>query len=226
MIKLHDVRRLYRMGDEMINALAGINLEINQGEFLSVVGPSGSGKSTLLNIIGGLDSPTSGRIVVEGRDLSKASDAELSSYRNNKVGFIFQTFNLHPRYTATENVALPLVFARVPLKNRRDIAQKVLEVVDLPGRLKHRPNQLSGGERQRVAIARALVNDPKILLADEPTGNIDSKTSEHIIEIMGRLSRERGITLVMVTHDMRIAAYATRSIHMLDGQIVEEIHRK
>ena len=226
MIKLHDVRRLYRMGDETINALAGINLEISQGEFLSVVGPSGSGKSTLLNIIGGLDSPTSGRIEVDARDLSKATDAELSSYRNKKVGFIFQTFNLHPRYTAIENVALPLVFARIPQGKRRDIARKVLEAVDLPERLNHKPNQLSGGERQRVAIARALVNEPQILLADEPTGNIDSRTSEHIMEILTRLSKERGITLVLVTHDMKIAAYASRIVHMLDGQIIEESNRK
>ncbi len=219
MIELHDVWRQYHMGDETINALAGIDLDIDKGEFVSITGPSGSGKSTLLNIIGGLDSPTKGSVVVDGQDLSKASDRELSIYRNKKAGFVFQTFNLQPTYTALENVALPLVFARVPLKKRNEIARDALATVELTERMGHTPGELSGGERQRAAIARALVNDPKILLADEPTGNLDSRTSNLIVELLIRLSHERGITLLLVTHDMRIAENANRVVHMLDGRI-------
>jgi len=226
MIELRNVWRLYRMGDETINALAGIDLEISQGEFISIVGPSGSGKSTLLNIIGGLDSPTTGTVVVDGQNLSKASDRELSLYRNKKVGFVFQTFNLQPTYTALENVALPLVFAKVPLRKRNEIARDTLETVELAERLGHTPGQLSGGERQRVAIARALVNDPRILLADEPTGNLDSRTSELIVELLQRLSKERGITMLLVTHEMMIAEHANRVIHMLDGRIARSTERK
>ncbi len=209
------------MGEETINALAGIDLEINQGEFVSIVGPSGSGKSTLLNIIGGLDSPTKGSIIVDGQDLSKASDSELSSYRNKKVGFVFQTFNLQPTYNALENVALPLVFARVPLGKRNQIAREALDTVGLGDRVRHKPSELSGGERQRVGIARALVNNPKILLADEPTGNLDSKARELIMELLTRLNKERGLTLVLVTHDLESARSAQRMLHMRDGEITE-----
>ncbi len=226
MIELHDVWRLYRMGGESINALAGIDLKVSQGEFVAIVGPSGSGKSTLLNIIGGLDAPTMGRIEVDGQDLSKASDRELSLYRNKKVGFIFQTFNLQPTYTALENVSLPLVFAKVPLWRRKRIAREVMETVELSDRLRHKPNQLSGGERQRVAIARALVNDPKILLADEPTGNLDSKSGEQIMELLTRMNKERGIILLLVTHDLKTAGYADRMLRMLDGQIAEAVDRR
>jgi len=226
MIELHDVWRLYRMGGETINALAGIDLKVSQGEFVTIVGPSGSGKSTLLNIIGGLDSPTMGRIEVDGQDLSKASDRELSLYRNKQVGFIFQTFNLQPTYTALENVSLPLVFAKVPLWKRKRIAREVMETVELSDRLRHKPNQLSGGERQRVAIARALVNDPKILLADEPTGNLDSKTGEQIMELLTRLNKEREITFLLVTHDLKTAGYADRMLRMHDGQIAETVDRR
>jgi putative ABC transport system ATP-binding protein len=226
MIELHDVWRLYRMGRETINALAGINLEIQQGEFVSIVGPSGSGKSTLLNIVGGLDSPTSGTIEVDGQDLSKASDKELSSYRNKKVGFVFQTFNLQPTYSALENVSLPLVFARVPLRKRNQIAREIMTTVGLSRRSKHTPSQLSGGERQRVAIARALVNNPRILLADEPTGNLDSKTGEQIMELLTSLNKERGITLLLVTHDLKTAEHADRMIQMLDGKIAGAADRK
>ena len=226
MIELHKVWRLYRMGRETINALAGINLKVSEGEFISIVGPSGSGKSTLLNIIGGLDSPTTGSIEVDGQDLSKASDNELSSYRNKKVGFVFQTFNLQPTYSALENVALPLVFAKVPLKKRNQIAGEVAKTVGLSGRLKHTPSQLSGGERQRVAIARALINNPKILLADEPTGNLDSKTSEQIMGLLTSLNKEKGITLILVTHDLKTAGHAGRMIQMLDGQITGATDRK
>ncbi len=226
MIELHDVWRLYHMGGETINALAGIDLKVSEGEFVTIVGPSGSGKSTLLNIIGGLDTPTIGRIEVDGQDLSKASDRDLSLYRNKKVGFIFQTFNLQPTHTALENVSLPLVFAKVPLWRRKRIAREVMKTVDLSDRLRHKPNQLSGGERQRVAIARALVNDPKILLADEPTGNLDSKTGEQIMELLTRLNKERGITLLLVTHDLKTADYADRMLRMLDGQIAEAVDRR
>ncbi|TET15302.1 MAG: ABC transporter ATP-binding protein [Dehalococcoidia bacterium] len=226
MIELHDVWRLYRMGGETINALAGIDLKVSEGEFVTIVGPSGSGKSTLLNIIGGLDTPTIGRIEVDGQDLSKASDRDLSLYRNKKVGFIFQTFNLQPTHTALENVSLPLVFAKVPLWRRKRIAREVMETVELSDRLRHKPNQLSGGERQRVAIARALVNDPKILLADEPTGNLDSKTGEQIMGLLTRLNKERGITLLLVTHDLKTADYADRMLRMLDGQVAESVDRR
>ncbi len=226
MIELHDVWRLYHMGGETINALAGIDLKVSEGEFITIVGPSGSGKSTLLNIIGGLDTPTIGRIEVDGQDLSKASDRDLSLYRNKKVGFIFQTFNLQPTHTALENVSLPLMFAKVPLWRRKRIASEVMKTVGLSDRLRHKPNQLSGGERQRVAIARALVNDPKILLADEPTGNLDSKTGEQIMELLTRLNKERGITLLLVTHDVKTADYADRMLRMLDGQIAESVDRR
>jgi putative ABC transport system ATP-binding protein len=221
MIKLQDVWRLYHMGEETINALAGINLEISQGEFVSIVGPSGSGKSTLLHIIGGLDSPTKGSIVVDGQDLSKASDRELSTYRNKKVGFVFQTFNLQPTYNALENVALPLVFAKVPLGKRNQIAREALDTVGLGDRVRHKPGELSGGERQRVGIARALVNNPKILLADEPTGNLDSKARERIIELLTKLNKERGLTLMLVTHDLESAKNADRMLQMHDGKLTD-----
>ena len=221
MIELRDVWRLYHMGDETINALASINLEISQGGFVSIVGPSGSGKSTLLHIIGGLDSTTRGSIFVDGQDLSKASDKELSSYRNKKVGFVFQTFNLQPTYNALENVALPLVFARVPLGKRNQIAREALDTVGLGDRVQHKPGELSGGERQRVGIARALVNNPKILLADEPTGNLDSKASERIMELLSRLNKERGLTLILVTHDLESAKNANRMLQMHDGKFTQ-----
>jgi putative ABC transport system ATP-binding protein len=209
------------MGRETISALAGVNLDIKQGEFISIVGPSGSGKTTLLNIIGGLDSPTKGRIEVDGQNLSRASDTELSSYRNKKVGFVFQTFNLQPAYSALENVALPLLFAKLPPSKRNNLAREAIELVGLSRRQKHKPGQLSGGERQRVAIARAIVNNPTILLADEPTGNLDSKTGSQIMKFLTRLNRERGITLLLVTHDLTTAGHADRMLQMSDGQTTE-----
>lgn len=221
MIEIRDVWRLYHMGSETINALAGVNLNVGRGDFVSIVGPSGSGKSTLLNIVGGLDLPTSGRIEIDGQDLTKANDSELSDYRNRKLGFVFQTFNLQSAYTTLENVALPLVFAKVPPGRRNRLAREVLEAVGLAHRTGHTPGQLSGGERQRVAMARALVNDPSIILADEPTGNLDSKTSELIVDLLTRLSRERRITLLLVTHNLRIAEHADRIVHMADGQIID-----
>jgi putative ABC transport system ATP-binding protein len=222
MIKLDNITKEYRMGDEVVHAASGISLEIKEGEFVALTGPSGSGKSTTMHIIGGLDTPTSGRVIVDGQDLSSASDKELSRYRNEKIGFVFQAFNLHPTYTATENVALPLIFSGIGQSKRMKMAVEALEIVGLAERASHRPNQLSGGEKQRVSIARAMVTQPKILLADEPTGNLDSKNGKHVMELLSQLNKEKGITLIIVTHDMEIAAVAGRIIKMRDGQIVED----
>lgn len=228
MIELQEVTRLYKMGHETIRALDAVSLVVADGAFVAVVGPSGSGKSTLLHIVGGLDTPTAGTVQVNGQDLSQANDRELSTYRNAQVGFVFQTFNLQPTYTALENVVLPLVFARVPRKERLARAQQALEAVGLTDRARHKPTELSGGERQRVSIARALVNAPRLLLADEPTGNLDSATGKTIVELLGRLNHERGLTVLVVTHDPDVAASAGRHIALRDGRIVENsggIHR-
>ncbi len=222
LIQLEKVTKSYRIGDETVRALAGVDLEVAEGEFVALVGPSGSGKSTMLHVIGGLDSPSSGEVIIAGRNLSQASDSQLSSYRNRSVGFVFQTFNLHPTLNALENVALPLVFSGIPRRRRLEAARQALEAVGLAARAGHRPNQLSGGERQRVSIARALVAGPKIILADEPTGNLDSKTGERIVELLLRLNRERGITTILVTHDPDIAGRAPRILYMRDGSIVDE----
>jgi putative ABC transport system ATP-binding protein len=222
MIKLENITKVYRMGTENIHALSGIDLVVKEGEFVAIVGPSGSGKSTLLHIIGGLDSPTSGIVSVDGQDLSRASDGELSRYRNRSVGFVFQTFNLHPTYNALENVALPLIFSKMPRTKRIKLAREALEIVGLTERASHRPNQLSGGERQRVSIARALVVQPRLILADEPTGNLDSKTGDKIIELLVRLNREKGLTLLLVTHNLDVANIAERTIFLRDGRITEE----
>jgi len=219
MIKLENISKEYRMGEEIIHAVSGVSMEIREGEFVALVGPSGSGKSTMMHLIGGLDTPTSGRVIVDGQDLSRAGDKELSRYRNRKVGFVFQTFNLHPTYNAIENVALPLVFSKTPRKNRIKVAKEALDIVGLSDRYSHRPNQLSGGERQRVSIARALVTQPKIILADEPTGNLDSKNGRLVMESLSLLNEAKGITLIIVTHDMEIAAVAGRIIKMKDGKI-------
>jgi len=221
MIELRDVSRTYQMGAEEIHALDHVNLTIGDGEFVAVVGPSGSGKSTLLHVIGGLDTPTGGRVLVDGQDLSRAGERELARFRNERIGFVFQTFNLQSTYTALENVALPLIFAKVPPKERRRRAQAALEAVGLADRLRHKPAQMSGGERQRVAIARALVTEPAYLLADEPTGNLDSATSRETVGLLDRLHRERGLTVVLVTHDAEMAALAGRRIALRDGRIVE-----
>lgn len=222
MIKLQQLRKNYQMGGETIQALAGVDLEIPDKEFLAIVGPSGSGKSTMLHIIGGLDSPTSGLVIVNGRDLSRSNDRELAEYRNQSVGFVFQSFNLHPTYNSLENVMLPLVFARIPAGQRKKQGWAALEEVGLANRAQHRPNQLSGGERQRVCIARALVLKPSIILADEPTGNLDSVTGEHVIDMLSNLNKEKGITLIMVTHNPDLAKRADRQIFMADGHIIEE----
>ena len=222
MIELADVTRTYRLGPEEIHALHHLTLTIAQGQFVAVIGPSGSGKSTLLHLIGGLDTPTAGRVLVGGQDLSRGSDRTLAAYRNRWVGFVFQTFNLQPTYTALENVALPLVFARVPPRERQARAQESLAIVGLADRARHRPSQLSGGERQRVGIARALANNPQLLLADEPTGNLDSVTGGKIVDLLWQLNQERGLTVVMVTHDQSLAQRADRRIFLRDGQIISE----
>ena len=220
MIELESVTRIYRMGSQEIRALDQIDLTIADAEFVAVVGPSGSGKSTLLHVVGGLDTPTSGQVRVDGQDLVKARDRELASFRNERVGFVFQTFNLQPTYTALENVALPLVFAKVPPRERSERAQAALASVGLGDRTRHKPAQMSGGERQRVAIARALVTDPAYILADEPTGNLDTATSREIVALLDQLHGERRITVLLVTHDVEMAAFADRQIALRDGRIV------
>ncbi|MGD8625928.1 MAG: ABC transporter ATP-binding protein [Anaerolineae bacterium] len=221
MIELKNVTRTYKMGQQEIRALDGVDLTIADGEFVAILGPSGSGKSTLLHVVGGLDTPTAGQVTVDGQALGQAKDRELARFRNRRVGFVFQTFNLQPTYNALENVALPLIFAGVPPAERQRRAEAALQAVSLADRLQHRPAQLSGGERQRVAIARALVTDPAYILADEPTGNLDTATSREIVSLLDRLHRDRGLTVVLVTHDVEMAALAGRQITLRDGQIAD-----
>jgi len=223
-IELKNVTRTYKMGQQEIRALDGVDLTIADGEFVAVVGPSGSGKSTLLHVVGGLDTPSGGEVVVDGQALGQAKDRELARFRNQRVGFVFQTFNLQPTYNAVENVALPLVFAGVPPAERQRRAEAALETVGLADRFRHKPAQMSGGERQRVAIARALVTEPAYILADEPTGNLDTATSQEIVHLLDRLHGERGLTVVLVTHDVEMAAIASRQITLRDGQIAADSH--
>lgn len=220
MIVISDLKKDYRLGDETVHALAGVSLEIPDGEFAAFVGPSGSGKSTLLHLIGGLDTCTSGKITIDGQDLSRATDKELAQYRNARIGFVFQTFNLHPTYMALENVAIPLIFSKVPAGERMKRAAAALEAVGMSARARHLPNQLSGGERQRVAIARALVTNPKIIVADEPTGNLDSANGTKVMDMLTALHKQKGITLLIATHDVDIAGMAQRVISMRDGKII------
>ncbi|MBN1659329.1 MAG: ABC transporter ATP-binding protein [Anaerolineae bacterium] len=210
------------MGDTQIEALRGIDLEVRTGEFVALVGPSGSGKSTFLNLVGGLDRPTAGELWVDGVELSAGQEKALTEHRRTRVGLVFQSFNLLPRLTALENVALPLMFVGVPERERLARAEALLRQVGLGERLAHRPTQLSGGEQQRVAIARALVAHPAVILADEPTGNVDSVTGAEIMALLRRLNREQGVTLVLVTHDAEAARFADRIVHVRDGQIVPE----
>jgi len=219
-IEAHNLTKVYKMGEMEVHALRGLSLQIAHGEIVSIMGPSGSGKSTLMNIIGCLDRPTSGEYYLDGELVSKLSDDQLATIRNRKVGFVFQTFNLLSRATALANVELPLRYAGV-VRNRRDMARQALESVGLADRVTHRPSELSGGQQQRVAIARALINEPAIIMADEPTGNLDSKSGSEIMELLLTLNREHGTTLIIVTHDPEIAAQTQRIIHIRDG-VVEE----
>jgi putative ABC transport system ATP-binding protein len=217
-IHLENIRKSYFMGKHELEVLKGITLDINKNEYVALMGPSGSGKSTLMNIIGCLDTATSGTYILNGQDVSKMEDNALAEVRNNEIGFVFQQFNLLPRLTALENVALPLVYAGMTRKLRNEKAMHVMELVSLTDRSHHKPNELSGGQSQRVAIARALVNDPSIILADEPTGNLDSKTSYEIMDIFGKIQSE-GNTVVLVTHEEDIANHAKRVIRLRDGMI-------
>jgi putative ABC transport system ATP-binding protein len=217
-IEIEGAWKTYPMGTQVVHALRGLSVEIERGEYVAIMGPSGSGKSTLMNVIGCLDTPTKGRYVLDGEDVSRLSDNALADVRNRRIGFVFQTFNLLPRQTCLQNVELPLVYAGVPGRERRRRAAEALESVGLGDRMTHRPNELSGGQRQRVAVARALVNHPAILLADEPTGNLDTATSQEIMRLFEQLYR-RGHTLLVVTHEHDIAHHARRIVHLRDGVV-------
>ena len=217
-IRLEDICRIYRVGSQEVRALDGVSLSVYKNEYVAIMGPSGSGKSTLMNILGCLDSPDSGRYILNGTDVSEMDDGEMADVRNREIGFVFQSFNLLPRYNALENVALPMVYAGVPAGERREKAAQALRSVGLEDRMDHRPNELSGGQRQRVALARALINSPSIILADEPTGNLDTHTSVEIMRLFDEIYRN-GNTVIVVTHEEDIAAYAHRVIRLRDGRV-------
>ncbi len=217
-IEIEKLTKWYKIGDEVVKALNGVNLNIKKNEYVALMGPSGSGKSTLMNILGCLDTPSSGKYCLNGPDVAKLSDSQLAEIRNKEIGFVFQTFNLLPRYSALENVALPLVYAGVKKEDRSKKAKKVLEEVGLGDRVMHKPNELSGGQRQRVAVARALVNTPSIILADEPTGNLDTKTSYEIMKLFQDI-HDQGNTIIVVTHEEDIARHAHRIVRLRDGVI-------
>ena len=224
LIETRDLWKSYVMGSETIHALSGVDLSIERGEYVAIMGPSGSGKSTLMNLIGCLDTPSKGSYLLNDKQVGQMNDDELARIRNEEIGFVFQTFNLLPRATALHNVELPLVYAGIPKQVRLQRAKAALEKVELGERVSHRPNQLSGGQRQRVAIARALVNNPSILLADEPTGNLDSKTGVEIMALFARL-HQAGNTIVLVTHEADIAEHAHRVVHIRDGKIENDVRR-
>lgn len=225
LISLKNIHKIYNVGGEEVRALDGIDLNIQENEYLAIMGPSGSGKSTLMNMIGCLDTPTSGLYEFEGEMVQVMDDAQLASIRNRKIGFVFQTFNLLPKATAQHNVEIPLVYANIRKDQRTEMASKALDSVGLSDRSHHKPNELSGGQRQRVAIARALVNNPSIILADEPTGNLDSKSGHEIMNILDDL-HDRGNTIILVTHEDEIAQHAHRVIRLLDGKIIEDLKRE
>ena len=225
LISLKKIYKIYSVGGEEVRALDGIDLDIQENEYLAIMGPSGSGKSTLMNMIGCLDTPTSGLYEFEGEMVQVMDDSQLASIRNRKIGFVFQTFNLLPKATAQHNVEIPLVYANIRKGQRIEMASKALESVGLSDRSHHRPNELSGGQRQRVAIARALVNDPSIILADEPTGNLDSKSGHEIMNILDELHK-RGNTIILVTHEDEVAQHAHRVIRLFDGKITEDVELK
>lgn len=222
LIQLENVKKIYKVGETQVNALRDLSYNINEGDFLAIMGPSGSGKSTLMNIVGCLDKPTEGKYFLEGEEVSTFDKNKLALIRNKKIGFVFQTFNLLARTTAIENTELPLLYSSMSKKKMRELASKSLSIVGLEGREFHRTNQLSGGEQQRVAIARALVNNPSLILADEPTGNLDTKTGKEIMDIFIRLNQEKNITIILVTHEAELAQIARRRMHLRDGQIIKK----
>ena len=221
-VDARDLKKVYQMGEVEVHALRGLSIQIKQGEVIAIMGPSGSGKSTLMNMLGCLDRPTSGEYYLEGEAVSQMSDNQLADIRNRKVGFVFQSFNLLPRSTALTNVELPLRYSRSNGHDRQKIAREALVSVGLEDRISHRPNELSGGQQQRVAIARAIVNQPSIIMADEPTGNLDTTSGEEIMELLLNLNKERGATLIIVTHDPEIAQLTQRVVQILDGCVVEQ----
>jgi len=225
-IKLENVWKTYKMGNVEVNALQGLNLDVKEGEFLAIMGPSGSGKSTAVNMIGCLDVPTKGKILLDNHDISKLSESELAQIRGRKIGFIFQQFNLIPTLTALENVALPIVFQSVEREKRTKRASELLKIVELNDRMEHKPAELSGGQQQRVAIARSLANDPEVILADEPTGNLDSSTGETVMSFLERLNRKEGKTIIMVTHDSNVARHADRIEFLKDGKIIKSLNNR
>ena len=221
MIRLRGISKVYKLGSQSVHALRGVDLEIRDGEFIAIIGPSGSGKSTLMNIVGCLDRPTDGTYELDGVNISKLNDSQLATVRNRRLGFVFQSFNLLPRLNAVDQVAMPLSYRGVT--NRKQVARVALKLVGLESRMHHRPTQLSGGQQQRVAIARALVGNPAVILADEPTGALDTKTSHDVMEIFRKLNEERGVTIAFVTHEHDVAAYTRRIVSLRDGEIVSDV---
>lgn len=224
-IELKDVWKIYQMGEVDVKALRGMDFSVKRGEFVAVMGPSGSGKSTAMNVIGCLDIPTKGAVYLDGQNIAHLEESDLAQIRGKKIGFIFQRFNLMPTLTAKENVMLPMVFQDVPLEKREQRAEQLLGRVELADRMDHVPGELSGGQQQRVAIARALANEPEVLLADEPTGNLDSKTGKNVMKLLDELHKKEKMTIILVTHDKEVARYAKRTAHLKDGTIVKEGNR-